>query len=99
MCVIAVLNDEAQTEVLKEQAKLNWNPRIKLYWTESGTNPDVESEFKVESPGLVAFNIKKSTYYTMFGEYEDKNIGDFFNGICGNKFFFQKFEKFPKLKS
>ena len=99
MCVIAVLDDESQTQVLSEQAKLNYNPRIKLFWTPAGTNPEVEELFKVNSPGLVAFNTKKSTYFTMHGEFEDKNIGDFFVGIAGNKFFFQKFEKLPRLNT
>ncbi len=69
-----------------------------LFWALEGEQPELEAAFKVTTPGIASFNIDKMNYYTGSGDFTEKSVSDFLNGIQKNKFFFAKLDAFPTLR-
>ena len=99
LCIIAILDNENDVELLKPTIKKFSSRRIAFLWAKSGDQPGLESQFRAKSPNILAMNFDKKNYFTMDSELTAKSIEDFVNGCQKNKYFFLTFKEFPKIET
>jgi hypothetical protein len=96
--VLAIIEDAAKLDLVKEAAKRSYSKRLVLFYSLLGEQTDAESAFRLTKPGLVWFNFEKMNYYTGYGDYTQSYVNDFVNGIQKNKFFFAKLDRIPDFR-
>jgi len=73
--------------------------RMEFLWAVEGDHPALEKELNAKGPTLIALRMDKTEYFVMSGEFTDKNVMDFVNGVQMHKYFFLDYGKLPKIET
>ena len=64
-----------------------------------GEQPNIESQFKAKGPTAVAIDWRKNKYFVMSGDFTEKSLTEFSNGVLKNRYFFLDYSEFPEIVS